>query len=260
MSVKHVTGTIKPDNILLSASLSLQFILADFNTAIESSSTESASTQFSSPVGTNGYIAAEVSRPGEKTSVKMDIFSLGCVFYYTLTDKCHPFGSVEHLKKCQGNINHGQEPSLDVFLKCAWSKPIIREMLSFHPKQRPSGKRVLEALEVRELVQVAVQNLSTVQCHQSFWGVSQREMALQPPPLHLGFCKARAGTNQNLKTQTKIQERGLGKSLPRSREGHYSRYTWSISNSRKRLQSNVLLPLWMKQEEEFLYCPYCSVS
>ena len=120
--------------------------------AWESSSTESAWTQLSSPVGTNGYIAPEVFRPGEKTSVKMDIFSLGCVFYYTLTDKCHPFGSVEHLKKCQGNINHGQEPSLDVFLKCAWSKPIIREMLSFHPKQRPSGKRVLEALEVRELV------------------------------------------------------------------------------------------------------------
>ena len=52
---------IKPDNILLSASTPLQFILADFNTARESSSTESASTQFGSIVGTNGYIAPEVN-------------------------------------------------------------------------------------------------------------------------------------------------------------------------------------------------------
>ena len=142
---------IKPDNILLSASPPLRFILADFNTARESSSSESASTQFGSIVGTNGYIAPEVFRPGEKTSVKMDIFSLGCVFYYTLTDKCHPFGSVEHLKTCQGKINHGQEPSLgDDFLECAWTKPVIKEMVSFHPKQRPSGTKVLKALEVRE--------------------------------------------------------------------------------------------------------------
>ena len=89
--------------------------------------------------------------PGEKMTVKMDIFSLGCVFYYTLTDKCHPFGSVLHLKKCQGNINRGQEPSLgDNFLESAWTKPLIKEMVSFHPKQRPSGTKVLKALEVRE--------------------------------------------------------------------------------------------------------------
>ena len=142
---------IKPDNILLSASPPLQFILADFNTARESSSSESASTQFGSIVGTNGYIAPEVYKPGEKTSVKMDIFSLGCVFYYTLTDKCHPFGSVEHLGKCQGNINRGKEPSLgNDFFECAWAKPVIKEMVSFRPEQRPSGTKVLKALEVRE--------------------------------------------------------------------------------------------------------------
>ena len=89
----------------------------------------------------------------------MDIFSLGCVFYYTLTDKCHPFGSVEHLKTCQGKINRGQEPSLeDEFLECAWTKPVIKEMVSFHPKQRPSGTKVLEALEVRESNFLCVQN------------------------------------------------------------------------------------------------------
>ena len=141
---------IKPDNILLSVSSPPRFILADFNTARESSSAESASTQFGSIVGTNGYIAPEVFRPGEKMTVKMDIFSLGCVFYYTLTDKCHPFGSVEHLKTCQGNINSAKEPSLgDDFLECVCAKPVIKQMVSYHPKQRPSGKEVLKDLGVR---------------------------------------------------------------------------------------------------------------
>ena len=150
---------IKPDNILLSTCPPLRFILADFNTARESSSSESASTQFGSIVGTNGYIAPEVSKPSEKTSVKMDIFSLGCVFYYTLTDKCHPFGSVEHLKTCQFTINCAHEPFLeDDFLECAWIKPVIKEMVSFRPKQRPSGTKVLKALEVRESHYFCVQN------------------------------------------------------------------------------------------------------
>ena len=182
-------GDIRPDNILLSASPPLQFMLADFNTAHESSFTEPAPTQFGSPAETNLYIAPEVYKPGQNMTVKVDIFSLGCVFYYTLTDKCHPFGSVKHLKKWQENIN-AQEPSLDdVFLECAWSKPIIREMVSFHPKQRPSGKRVLKALEVRESPHWhTVQKLNTVH-RWSFEGVPQREMAFQPPPLHLGFVK-----------------------------------------------------------------------
>ena len=142
---------IKPDNILLSASGPLRFILADFNTAKEASSTESASTQFGSAVGTTGYIAPEVYKPDERITVKIDIFSLGCVFYYTLTDKGHPFGSIKHLKKCQGKINNAQQPSLveDDFLEHPWTKPIIEQMISFHPDQRPSASDVLKALEVR---------------------------------------------------------------------------------------------------------------
>ena len=145
---------IKPDNILLSASGPLRFILADFSTAKEASSTESASTQFGSAVGTTGYIAPEVYKPNERITAKIDIFSLGCVFYYTLTDKGHPFGSLqESLKKCQANINSAQPPSLvkAVFLEHPWTKPIIEQMVSFHPDQRPCATAVMKVLEVCKL-------------------------------------------------------------------------------------------------------------
>ena len=138
---------IKPDNILLSASDPPRFILADFNTA----KTEN-STQGLSAVGTEGYIAPEAYKPHDKIIFETDIFSLGCVFYYTLTDgKGHPFGSVETLKKCQRNIYNAQPPSLVEadFLEHPWTKPIIKRMISFHPDQRLSATDVMKALEVR---------------------------------------------------------------------------------------------------------------
>ena len=143
---------IKPDNILLSISNPKRFVLADFNTAREASSTESVSTQIGSIVGTPGYIAPEVYKSGENpVTAMMDIFSLGCVYYYTLTDKGHPFGSIKHLHTCQGNIISAKEPAVVEadFLECDWTKPIIEKMISFVPNQRPSGKEVMKALEVR---------------------------------------------------------------------------------------------------------------
>ena len=141
---------INPDNILLSASGPLRFILADFNTTKEASLTESASTQLGIGVGTTGYIAPEVYKPDERVTVKIDIFSLGCVFYYTLTDKGNPFGSIKQLKKCQAKINKACPPSLveGDFLEHPWTKPIIEQMVSFHPDKRPSATDVLKALVV----------------------------------------------------------------------------------------------------------------
>ena len=138
---------IKPDNILLSASGPLRFILADFNTAKSENSTQGLSA-----VGTEGYIAPEAYKPHDKIIFETDIFSLGCVFYYTLTDgKGHPFGSVETLKKCQINIINAQPSSLVEadFLEHPWTKPIIKRMISFHPDQRLSATDVMKALEVR---------------------------------------------------------------------------------------------------------------
>ena len=145
---------IKPDNILLSLSTPQRFVLADFNTAREASSPDAKSTQIGTIVGTFGYIAPEVYRPGEEpVTVKMDIFSLGCVFYYTLTDTGHPFGSVKHLEKCQGNITNGKEPALVEadFRECVWTLPIIERMITSVPVQRPSGKEVMNSLEVRKV-------------------------------------------------------------------------------------------------------------
>ena len=153
---------IKPDNILLSISSPQHFVLADFNTAREASSTESVSTQ-GTFIGTPGYMAPEVCKLGKKpVVVKSDIFSLGCVFYYTLTDKGHPFGSVTDLHTCQSNITDAKPPAVaeSDFLECVWTKPIIEKMVSSLPDQRPSGKEVMKALEVRAFLRYNPQNHS----------------------------------------------------------------------------------------------------
>ena len=144
---------IKPENILLSESDPKRFVLADFNTAKDVSSGESSSTQLG-PVGTMGYIAPEMySAPIGANLEKADIFSLGCVFYYTLSDKGHPFGSVKELKDCQANINSANPPSLveAAFVEHARVKSIIAEMVLHDAASRPNAEKIKEELEVRGL-------------------------------------------------------------------------------------------------------------
>ena len=42
--------------------------------------------------GTDGWIAPEVLN-NERTTYGVDIFSLGCVYYYVLSNGKHPFGN-----------------------------------------------------------------------------------------------------------------------------------------------------------------------
>lgn len=54
--------------------------------------------------GTDGWIAPEMLN-GERTTCAVDIFSLGCVFYYVLSKGKHPFG--DQLRR-QANILCGE--------------------------------------------------------------------------------------------------------------------------------------------------------
>jgi len=56
--------------------------------------------------GTDGWIAPEMMDAFEiqRTTCSVDIFSLGCVFYYVLTEGSHPFGDA--LRR-QANILNG---------------------------------------------------------------------------------------------------------------------------------------------------------
>jgi len=79
-------------------------------------------------------------RRRKKRTLKVDVFSLGCVFYYVLTTGDHPFG--EWFER-EGNIMSGT-----VNLSGVQSDPIavdlIGWMLDMDPLKRPSSKEVCQ--------------------------------------------------------------------------------------------------------------------
>lgn len=87
--------------------------------------------------GTDGWIAPEMLN-GERTTCAVDIFSLGCVFYYVLSNGNHPFG--DNLRR-QSNILCG-ESNLSMLNNISNSDRelaliLIKSMIDSDPTSRP---------------------------------------------------------------------------------------------------------------------------
>ena len=186
---------IKPQNILIckTASGCYKVLISDFGVSktLSSDSPASMSHEFISTTrvlkGTDGWIAPEVIKGklnrintssfsnssldsssansfGSSNSVdyksckQMDIFSLGCLFYYVLTNGHHPFG--DHPVERQSNIINN---------KCTLShlesedqigeRTLISSMISYDPSERPS--------------------ITSILSHPLFWSKSRRLQFLQ---------------------------------------------------------------------------------
>lgn len=90
--------------------------------------------------GTVGWRAPELlvrsKDKKSRLSRKVDVFSLGCVFYYLLHDGSHPFG--EWLQR-ESHIVLGNPVALEKLSALfAESSHLIGEMIAFDPAQRPS--------------------------------------------------------------------------------------------------------------------------
>lgn len=134
---------IKPQNILITAPDSRDIVramISDFGLSKRISNKGHVS--MTNRVGTDGFIAPELMRD-ESISKASDIFSLGCVFYFTLTDGKHPFG--ESLMR-QSNIltnkfdlSHLKEINHDEIL----SSELIADMISENLQVRPCADAIL---------------------------------------------------------------------------------------------------------------------
>ena len=74
-----------------------------------------------------------------KATTAIDVFPLGCVFYYLLTRGSHPFGSGAYRNI---NILEGKHNLSELGRKHI-VKGLIREMIHHSPKQRPQLQEIL---------------------------------------------------------------------------------------------------------------------
>ena len=75
----------------------------------------------------------------------VDIFSMGCLFYYVLTDGEHPFGSLTYLRDGRIMDNQSDLSALDCSTNDGVeAHDLISRMISPNPNDRPNATKVLE--------------------------------------------------------------------------------------------------------------------
>lgn len=120
-------------------------MISDFGLCKKLSTGKASFSKRSGITGTDGWIAPEMIA-GRRTTTSVDIFSLGCVFYYMLTGGRHPFG--ENMKRqanilsAEFNLEHlfadDQETHTNVL-----AEEVIQDMINDEAELRPTAKAIL---------------------------------------------------------------------------------------------------------------------
>ncbi|KAH9397561.1 Serine/threonine-protein kinase/endoribonuclease IRE1 [Tyrophagus putrescentiae] len=155
-SLDIVHRDIKPANILISQPLSpsrrRKIMISDFGVS-KILNSESLTTEFSA--GTEGWIAPEILKAkmfgggggsggprSAKRANRNDIFSMGCLVYYTITGGDHPFGN---LLSRQSNIINGTtdlEAIKEEEHAAVYS--LVESMVAADPDSRPPIEAVVK--------------------------------------------------------------------------------------------------------------------
>ena len=147
---------LKPSNVLITKANDTEnrVVITDFDVSKHSEGGKSLRTFTFS--GSEGWIAPEVSVINYQyhLSSKVDIFALGCLFYYIVTRGLHPFYDQPNFdnRVCQKNISlYAKEeyslklPGLDNKSQIGvLSDDLLVQLLDKHPKQRPDASTCLQ--------------------------------------------------------------------------------------------------------------------
>ena len=138
---------IKPQNILWKTTMDgITLVISDLD-----SSHFTQEKSLHQMFGTTGWIAPELWNLKESRSNAVDIFSLGCVFYFILS-KGHPFGEISRLDECQRNIlNSEYKVSLDKLCEhfdsskhlTAMAEHLIRRMICLSASDRIKDSNIM---------------------------------------------------------------------------------------------------------------------
>ncbi|CAG0897547.1 unnamed protein product [Darwinula stevensoni] len=144
-SLDIVHRDIKPQNVLLSVPMSkggVRAMISDFGLCKKLQVGRMSFSRRSGIAGTEGWIAPEMLHDDKRTTCAVDIFSLGCVFYYVLSKGKHPFG--DSLRR-QANILSGDSDlsalnGEDQVL----AHLLVEAMISHEPGKRPNPCAILK--------------------------------------------------------------------------------------------------------------------
>ncbi|XP_065558599.1 serine/threonine-protein kinase/endoribonuclease IRE1-like isoform X1 [Artemia franciscana] len=146
-SLDIVHRDIKPQNVLLSLHTGrgqVRAMISDFGLCKKMRIGRLSFSKRSGVAGTDGWIAPEMMDAFEiqRTTCSVDIFSLGCVFYYVLTEGSHPFGDA--LRR-QANILNGNY-SLSGLTEIDHYSAIrlVEKTLHMDGNERPTAKAILK--------------------------------------------------------------------------------------------------------------------
>uniref|UniRef100_A0A1A9WJ68 non-specific serine/threonine protein kinase n=1 Tax=Glossina brevipalpis TaxID=37001 RepID=A0A1A9WJ68_9MUSC len=140
-SLSIVHRDIKPHNVLLSypdINGTVRVMISDFGLCKKMHHGKTSFSRRSGVTGTEGWIAPEMMR-GQRTAI--DIFSMGCVYYYVLSQGHHIFGDA--LKR-QANILtndfntcHLKAETIEEQSKIILAGQLIADMIHKEPQSRP---------------------------------------------------------------------------------------------------------------------------
>uniref|UniRef100_A0A4D5RZY9 non-specific serine/threonine protein kinase n=1 Tax=Ixodes scapularis TaxID=6945 RepID=A0A4D5RZY9_IXOSC len=137
-SLDIVHRDVKPHNVLISRRNAVgeaKAMISDFGLCKKLSQGRLSFSRKSGVTGTEGWIAPEMLSGHGRATKAVDVFSLGCVFYYVLSGGRHPFG--DPLER-QANIKHGRHTLTDVGPHGPVAQCLIEQMLRTEPAERPS--------------------------------------------------------------------------------------------------------------------------
>uniref|UniRef100_A0A0N5C9S6 non-specific serine/threonine protein kinase n=1 Tax=Strongyloides papillosus TaxID=174720 RepID=A0A0N5C9S6_STREA len=133
---------IKPQNILLSRNPQTGYVrvlISDFGLCKRLKFNCNSISRVSGMTGTEGWMAPEILNSEASVTVSVDIFALGCIYYYVLANGKHPFG--DNIKR-QDNIIHGRF-NLEIIIDNDVAVHLIEAMIHNSPLFRPSAVSVL---------------------------------------------------------------------------------------------------------------------
>ncbi|CAH8389216.1 unnamed protein product [Eruca vesicaria subsp. sativa] len=129
---------LKPQNVLISKGMTMSAKLSDMGISKRLTGDMSSLGHFATGCGSSGWQAPEQLLQGRQTRA-VDMFSLGCILFYSITGCKHPFG--EDLERDVNIVNN----KVDLFLVAhvPEASDLISRLLNPNPDLRPSATEVL---------------------------------------------------------------------------------------------------------------------